>query len=129
MAQSLEDFKKAIADTYEKQRQSIRKEGAERTARMVSTAGRKSALGGITGPLAVAMQREAQKAGEEVTSGALSGVGLSEAKAQENIALKEMDMKQQEDLANQQLISSIFGGVGGLLKDYTPVGKFLTGTK
>jgi len=127
--QSLDSFKKAISDTYEKQRQAIRKEGADRTSRMVSTAGRKSALGGITGPLAVAMQREAQKAGEEVTSGALSNVGLNEAKSYENIALKELEQKEAEEMANQKLISSVFGGLGGFLKDYTPVGKFLTGTK
>jgi uncharacterized small protein (DUF1192 family) len=122
---SLEDFKKAISETYEKQRDIIKKQGTERTAKMVSTAGRKSALGGITGPLSVAMTREAEKAGEGITSDALAGLGIAEAKSKEGIMLKEYEETKAQEMANQQLVSSVFSGVGSLIKGFLPASNFL----
>ena len=120
---SLEDFKKAISETYEKQRDIIKKQGTERTAKMVSTAGRKSALGGITGPLSVAMTREAESRGRHNIR-RLAGLGIAEAKSKKRIMLKEYEEKAQE-MANQQLVSSVFSGVGSLIKGFLPASNFL----
>lgn len=92
----------------------IRREGAERKDKAVSSAGRGASLRGVTGSLGEAVRRQAGTEQDKITQNALTDLSLGRANAEITAAEKEEALKQQKEIANQQMISNIFGGLGGV---------------
>ncbi len=127
---SLNKYRDLIAKQYGMMGEDIKKKGAEVSAQQVSATGRGVARAGVTGPLAEATKRQAALDVNKQINDQLDKLDTAKLGEEKQITLKEMELKQQEDLANAQLLQSIFGTLGSFVAGYTPVGaiaKDLTG--
>ena len=127
---SLNKYRQLIAQQYGMMGEDIKKRGAEVSAQQVSNTGRGVARAGVTGPLAEAAKRQAALDVEKNISEQLGKLDIAKLGEEKQITLKEAELKEKEDQANQELLRAIFGGLGSFVSEYTPVGaiaKDLTG--
>ena len=116
----------AIRDELSKafgiQEADIRRTGAERREKAVSSAGRGASLRGVTGSLGEAVRRQAGTEQDKITQSALTDLSLGRAKAAISAAEQEEAKKEREEIARQQMLSNIFAGLGGVAGKLFPDG-------
>jgi hypothetical protein len=122
---SLNKYRDLINKQYSVMGEGVKKKGAELSAQQVSATGRGVARAGVTGPLAEASKRQAALDVNKQITDQLDKLDTAKLDEEKELTLKEAEIKQQEEQANQQLLYSIFGGIGSFIKDYTPVGPAL----
>lgn len=111
---AISDVESALSAQYNKKKKGIEAEGTSLKQEYGRTADRRSDIAGVKGNLATAASREAEKAADEITAKRLAG--LEEAKLGGDVQLEQAKNQEelQKQMANQQLLSSIFGGLGSL---------------
>lgn len=109
---STSELRKALEKAHSKATSLTTKRGERAKTEGLKRTGRGLALSGVKGPIAEKVKTKTALSFEDQLADQLTSLGIQQAKGEQDIAAQEIAMKREEDVANLQLISDIFGGIG-----------------
>ena len=109
------DLVKSLDEATRIQKGSIAKSGERAEERAVAGTRRGVARSGLGGALGAEAETRAREGVQEITAGELNKAELNRLKELMGIKMKQEELELMGDIADQQLLGSIFGGIGNIV--------------